>query len=431
MNRPSSVDHSISRSPLTWWCFSLALFLTPVLATAQTNSGTNNTNPAPVSTAVTGNVLWWTDLDLGTDVIPGGIALAGGTAVQASSGSDFVNKINAGGWQVVIFGEQNSNPYAATPGLATALANYLAGGGKIIGATWLASSGYAVFMQASPVDTNGAAITTTAHPIFAGLGPTIPLTNPGWGTYSRSWSPLSGAVGLGTLGAGSAVILGNGGKTLLNGPLFDTYSNVPQGQQFIANEINFLAGGCIASAHGHVSTLSPGHFSGIASPHAHHVQHGAHQQTPVICHGHLPPGHRSLMSADEETLSAFGAARANPEPDFVAALSQDGTLGSAAQGSILQLFGSAKGLYLDAEDRRPALSFTPPPSGEPLYYTTSVPQVQIGGVPAKVLFSGLAPGLRGVWQINVQVPYQVPPGMQPITILYEGDQLQSVSVRVE
>ena len=62
-----------------------------------------------------------------------------------------------------------------------------------------------------------------------------------------------------------------------------------------------------------------------------------------------------------------------------------------------------------------------PPSGEPspanpLARTTSVPTVTIGGRPAEVVFSGLAPGIVGLYQINVRIPADAPSGLQPVTI---------------
>ena len=38
-----------------------------------------------------------------------------------------------------------------------------------------------------------------------------------------------------------------------------------------------------------------------------------------------------------------------------------------------------------------------------------------------VLYSGLAPGYAGLWQINVRIPMGVAPGLQtPIGIQYDG-----------
>ena len=205
------------------------------------------------------------------------------------------------------------------------------------------------------------------------------------------------------------------------------------------------AAACPAHAHGHLSTGSPGHFGGISSPHAHHAQHGTHLLANT-CPPHAP-GHKAsfgLTPDPGDGLLTGNAAAANP--DFVGALNQDGTVngdpsapGAAARaarrGTVVQFFGSAAGLFLGDEDHRSvqvaADLFTPPASGEPLYYTTRLPEVRIGGVAANALFSGLAPGLKGVWQINVLVPENAPTGRVPVAISYEGDELRSVDITVE
>lgn len=51
-----------------------------------------------------------------------------------------------------------------------------------------------------------------------------------------------------------------------------------------------------------------------------------------------------------------------------------------------------------------------PTDGSVLYKTVETPVVKIGGVPATVSFSGIAPGNAGQYQINVQVPDGVKPG---------------------
>jgi uncharacterized protein (TIGR03437 family) len=51
-----------------------------------------------------------------------------------------------------------------------------------------------------------------------------------------------------------------------------------------------------------------------------------------------------------------------------------------------------------------------PGSGNPLYWSLLQPTVTVGGVPATVLFCGVAPGFFGLYQINIQVPAAAPTG---------------------
>jgi uncharacterized protein (TIGR03437 family) len=51
-----------------------------------------------------------------------------------------------------------------------------------------------------------------------------------------------------------------------------------------------------------------------------------------------------------------------------------------------------------------------PAGGNPLYETVLKPEVTIGGLPARVDFSGLTPGAAGLYQVNVVVPAAVAAG---------------------
>jgi uncharacterized protein (TIGR03437 family) len=60
------------------------------------------------------------------------------------------------------------------------------------------------------------------------------------------------------------------------------------------------------------------------------------------------------------------------------------------------------------------------PSAAPLAQTTVLPTVTIAGLPATVTYSGLAPGLVGLYQVTVQAPAALPTGNQPVQITTGG-----------
>jgi uncharacterized protein (TIGR03437 family) len=88
----------------------------------------------------------------------------------------------------------------------------------------------------------------------------------------------------------------------------------------------------------------------------------------------------------------------------------------AARGSIISLYGTGQGFIQGA-----------PPDGVPPQgpvATAQKPQVIIGTRfvgESDVQYSGLAPGLPGVWQINVRIPKFVAPGDSVIVaVVYDG-----------
>ena len=67
----------------------------------------------------------------------------------------------------------------------------------------------------------------------------------------------------------------------------------------------------------------------------------------------------------------------------------------------------------------------------PLASTPTTPAVTIGGVPAQVIFSGLAPGFVGEYQVNALVPASAAPGNAvPVTISIGGRTSNTVTIAV-
>jgi len=100
----------------------------------------------------------------------------------------------------------------------------------------------------------------------------------------------------------------------------------------------------------------------------------------------------------------------------------------ALRGSVIQIFATGAG-----PTNPPLLAGEPAPaSGNPLVLTQVQPTVTIGSRPARVLFSGMAPGLVGVWQINAEVPMDVGPGSAvPLQITAAGVQSNTVTIAVQ
>src|ERR1035437_2307416 len=68
----------------------------------------------------------------------------------------------------------------------------------------------------------------------------------------------------------------------------------------------------------------------------------------------------------------------------------------------------------------------------PLASTTTTPAVSIGGVPAQVIFSVLAPGFVGEYQVNALVPASTAPGSAvPVTISIGGRTSNAVTIAVQ
>ena len=114
-------------------------------------------------------------------------------------------------------------------------------------------------------------------------------------------------------------------------------------------------------------------------------------------------------------------------------LNQDKSLNTgarpAARGSVIQIFATGAG----ATNPPLAPGEAAPASGNPLVLTQVQPGVTIGGKTARVLFSGLAPGFVGLWQINAEVPRDVDtsPLFVELRIIVAGNSSNAATVAVQ
>jgi len=102
-----------------------------------------------------------------------------------------------------------------------------------------------------------------------------------------------------------------------------------------------------------------------------------------------------------------------------------GTSNPARRGHVVSFFANSLG----AVTNQPG-SGNPAPSS-PLATTVAVPAVTVGGIPAAVQFSGLAPGFTGLYQINVQIPANAPTGSAAVVVTESGVTSLAVQIAVQ
>ena len=112
-----------------------------------------------------------------------------------------------------------------------------------------------------------------------------------------------------------------------------------------------------------------------------------------------------------------------------AVLNQDSSVNSAQNPASV---GSAISIYATGLGTTNPPAITGQPAGSsPLSVTVATPVVMIGGVPAEVLFSGLAPGFVGLYQVNVQIPAGVTTGPNvPLVLLQNGVPSNTVTLAI-
>ncbi len=107
----------------------------------------------------------------------------------------------------------------------------------------------------------------------------------------------------------------------------------------------------------------------------------------------------------------------------------------ATIGDYLVLYATGLGLTTpggDPNGKPLPTGSVPPIDGSVLYETPTTPVVTIGGISAKVLFSGLTPGYPGEYEIVVQVPSGVVSGDDvPVSVSILGASDSSVTISIQ
>jgi len=86
----------------------------------------------------------------------------------------------------------------------------------------------------------------------------------------------------------------------------------------------------------------------------------------------------------------------------------------AKKGEVVSIFATGLGPVV------PVVHTNAPAAGNALSRTAFTPTVSFGGVPARVDFSGLAPLLIGLYQINAAVPTEAESGSLDLVVTANG-----------
>ena len=190
-----------------------------------------------------------------------------------------------------------------------------------------------------------------------------------------------------------------------------------------AVSVSFDGGGL--SLPGHLYFVSPGQIN---------------VQVPWEFQGQTSVSMKVSVTGNESYLqsSVYPVPLATYCPDFfersgiVAAVDfNSGTVVSAtapvARGDVVELYVNGLG---PVTNQSSVISGQPSPLS-PLAQSPTLPTVTIGGVNAPVGFSGLAPNIVGLYQVNITVPVGVPSGTQPIVLTLGGVSTQTSQLPVQ
>jgi uncharacterized protein (TIGR03437 family) len=301
---------------------------------------------------------------------------------------------------------------------------------------FVATVGVPVALQASIVSSIGAPVTGAIVQVAftSGDSPVI-LTDVGGGNYAGVWTPLqSDAVSLLFTSANSSTGVVTGAvATTIGAPAFTgtgivnaapMISRVPLGVGSIATMFGLNLASQTAKAQSFPLPVTLGGASvtinGVAAP--------LFYASPLQINFFVPYELAGQTAATILVSTSTGVAEVGGVPitpaspglfltdaaGDAAVIHQNGQPVSAASpaagGEIVEIFATGLGPV----SNQPADNAAAPTN--PLAMDQTPPVVTIGGVSAKVLFSGLAPGFAGLNQIDVVVPAGLPSGPTTLTI---------------
>ncbi|MDY0040416.1 MAG: C13 family peptidase [Desulforhabdus sp.] len=195
-------------------------------------------------------VLYFCDYNFGNNWFPRALSQLGLDYTVATSYADFESKLSAGRYDLVILLMHNFGPGGTRPTSLPNFEAYLSGGGRAIFTDWYRDPRYAPYFGITYVggpgtsDLNGAndnSVNVTSPFLSSSTGSTMLLTNPGWSIFSVGMN-LNGASKAASYAHNGYVAIAYTPKTIINGPLKDTFADDDQGLALAKAEISRVLG---------------------------------------------------------------------------------------------------------------------------------------------------------------------------------------------
>ena len=188
--------------------------------------------------ASTVDVLYYMDFGY-DDYFTTAFANVGITPTVATGVFDLTTRLNTGSWDLVVLLQHD----VAESMWVTPLVGYVNDGGRAILADWAIDGVAASAFGASYTGmTNETEIAHGDHPIWEGISDPFALMNPGYGVFSMGLTPTSGES-MGVFPSGdSGLVVGNDGRTIINGFLFDSIASPAEGVSLAENMLGFILG---------------------------------------------------------------------------------------------------------------------------------------------------------------------------------------------
>lgn len=177
-------------------------------------------------------ILLYDDLNWSQPVWSSAVSGLGHDLTTVTSDSDFSSAIAMGNWDLVI--AQFDDMYH--PSASGVLQSYVEQGGRAIFSHWLNEIDGTFGAEAQGLNQSRLSLS----PLFAdGLASELILGNPGYGIFSRSFATLGAQVAAHFEDGHAAILVGNDGRSILNGFLGETLA--PDDEiRLYQNQVQFL-----------------------------------------------------------------------------------------------------------------------------------------------------------------------------------------------